>query len=188
MLESSQVHSSIEAESATPSQPPPSRPSQAPVNDTTTTTTTAAAAAAAASTAADYPVLQHSPWAAISSGRAPTQFVQSLDRLEGFSAQLFGTSAESDPWLLRHCSFDDAGVKCFYKVHFRNAGGVPVPLKIPIHFMVAADDLAEGAKNETRVNLGVGSSNASRQELNTLVPQEYGQRLVGLYVYPSPWL
>lgn len=158
------VHASVEADSATPSQAASSRPSQVP------------------------PVLQHSPWAAggMLSGRAPTQFVQSLDHLEDFSAQLFGTSAESDPWLLRHCSFDDAGVKCFYKVHFRNAGGVPVPLKIPVHFMIAADDLAEGAKNETRVQ--PSGADASRQELNVLVPPEYGQRLVGLfvkYVYPA---
>lgn len=168
--ESSQVHPSVEAASATPSQPSPCRPSQAPVNGP------------AAGTVADNPGLQHSPWAGISSGRTPTQFVQSLDHLEGFSAQLFGTSAESDPWLLRHCSFDDAGVKCFYKVHFRNAGGVPVPLKVPVHFMITADDLAAGAKSETRVNWGVGSSDASREELNTLVSREYGQRLVGLYV------
>lgn len=34
--------------------------------------------------------------------RPPTQFVQSIDRLENGHAQLFGASAESDPWLLRH--------------------------------------------------------------------------------------
>lgn len=115
----------------------------------------------------------------MSSGRAPTQFVQSLDQLEGFSAQLFGASAESDPWLLRHCSFDDAGVKCFYKVHFRNAGGVPVPLRIPVHFMIAADDLAADSKTETRV---AAPSMNPREKLNSLVPDEYGVRLVGLYV------
>lgn len=170
MLESlHSVHASVEADPATPSQTASSRPSQVSG------------------------LLQHSPWAAgptaagMSSGRAPTQFVQSLDDLEDFSVQLFGTSAESDPWLLRHCSFDDAGVKCFYKVHFRNAGGVPVPLKIPIHFMIAADDLAQGAKHETRIQAGSGGD-ALRQELHVLVPPEYGQRLVGLfvkYVYPA---
>lgn len=118
-------------------------------------------------------------------GRYPTQFVQSLDQLEGFSAQLFGASAESDPWLLRHCSFDDAGVKCFYKVHFRNAGGVPTADKIPVHFMLAADDLAASAKQETSCRFG---GDATREELNRLVPHDYGQRLVSLfikYVYPA---
>ncbi|GMF72115.1 unnamed protein product [Aspergillus oryzae] len=110
-------------------------------------------------------------------GRSPTQFVQSLDQLEGFSAHLFGASAESDPWLLRHCSFDDAGVKCFYKVHFRNAGGVPTADKIPVHFMLAADDLATSAKQETSCRF---SGDATREELNRLVPHDYGQRLVSL--------
>ncbi|PLB45786.1 fungal-specific transcription factor domain protein [Aspergillus steynii IBT 23096] len=126
-------------------------------------------------------------------GRSPTQFVQSLDQLQGFSAQLFGASAESDPWLLRHCSFDDAGVKCFYKVHFRNAGGVPTAEKIPVHFMIAADELADSAKRETSCRLPAdgstsSSSTSSRDELNRLVPPEYGPRLVALfvkYVYPA---
>jgi hypothetical protein len=110
-------------------------------------------------------------------GRSPTQFVQSLDQLQGFSAQLFGASAESDPWLLRHCSFDDAGVKCFYKVHFRNAGGVPTAEKIPVHFMLAADDLASSAKQETSCRFG---GDTTREELDRLVPRDYGQRLVSL--------
>ncbi|KAF7169974.1 hypothetical protein CNMCM5623_002498 [Aspergillus felis] len=117
-------------------------------------------------------------------GRSATQFVQSLDQLEGFSAQLFGASAESDPWLLRHCSFDDSGVKCFYKVHFRNAGGVPTAERIPVHFMISADDLATSAKQETKMN----GSDASRDELNRLVPHDYGRKLVSLfvkYVFPA---
>ncbi|KAL4895528.1 fungal-specific transcription factor domain-containing protein [Aspergillus ambiguus] len=118
-------------------------------------------------------------------GPSPTQFVQSLDQLEGFSAQLFGASAESDPWLLRHCSFDDSGVKCFYKVHFRNAGGVPTADRIPVHFMIAADELAASAKQETCCRT---AGETTREELNRLVPPEYGQRLVSLfvkYVYPA---
>lgn len=196
-----QVQPSIEAESS-PSQLSESQAQsqlssqhttsypQIPVTAVTAATgaTIATAAPSTAATAAATPVdpvLPPSPWTQqlISSGRAPTQFVQSLDQLEGFSAQLFGASAESDPWLLRHCSFDDAGVKCFYKVHFRNAGGVPVPLRIPVHFMIAADDLAAGAKDETCVAAG----GSTREELNALVPHEYGQRLVGLYVSPRSY-
>lgn len=123
----------------------------------------------------------HSPWPQhlLSFGQTSTQFVQSLDQREGFSVQLFGASAESDPWLLRHCSFDDAGVKSLYKVHFRNAGGVPVPLRIPVHFMIAADDLSADSKLETRA---ADASIYRREHLNSLVPAEQGQRLVGLYV------
>ncbi|KAJ5086198.1 hypothetical protein N7532_010969 [Penicillium argentinense] len=116
--------------------------------------------------------------------RPPTQFVQSIDRLEHGYAQLFGASAESDPWLLRHCRFDDSGMKYFYKVHFRNAGGVPTAQRIPVHFMISSGDLSAGAKEETRVSTG----QATREHLDCLVPPEYGRRLVALfvkYVFPA---
>ena len=108
--------------------------------------------------------------------RPPTQFVQSIDRLEHGYAQLFGASAESDPWLLRHCRFDDSGMKYFYKVHFRNAGGVPTAQRIPVHFMISSGDLSDGVKQETRA----GSGEITREHLDCLVPPEYGRRLVAL--------
>ena len=110
------------------------------------------------------------------SGRPPAQFVQSIDQLENGHAQLFGASAESDPWLLRHCCFDDSGMKHFYKVHFRNAGGVPTVQRIPVHFMISADELTTAIKLETRA----GAGDVTRERLNYLVPPEYGRRLVGL--------
>lgn len=109
-------------------------------------------------------------------GRPPTQFVQSIDQLDHGYAQLFGASAESDPWLLRHCRFDDSGMKFFYKVHFRNAGGVPTAQRIPIHFMISSEELNSNIKNETRAGVG----EATRERLNYLVPFEYGRRLVAL--------
>lgn len=112
----------------------------------------------------------------LASGRPPTQFVQSIDQLQAGHAQLFGASAESDPWLLRHCCFDDSGMKYFYKVHFRNAGGVPTAQRIPIHFMISAEELTANIKYETRAGLG----EATRERLNYLVPPEYGRRLVAL--------
>lgn len=108
--------------------------------------------------------------------RPPTQFVQSIDRLEHGYAQLFGASAESDPWLLRHCRFDDSGMKYFYKIHFRNAGGVPTAQRIPVHFMISSGDLSDGLKQETRAGLG----QVTREQLDCLVPPEYGRRLVAL--------
>ncbi|KAJ5989743.1 hypothetical protein N7522_009950 [Penicillium canescens] len=118
------------------------------------------------------------------SGRPPAQFVQSIEQLENGHAQLFGASAESDPWLLRHCCFDDSGMKHFYKVHFRNAGGVPTAQRIPVHFMISADELTTAIKLETRA----GAGDVTRERLNYLVPPEYGRRLVGLfvkYVFPA---
>ncbi|KAJ5601224.1 hypothetical protein N7510_010758 [Penicillium lagena] len=113
-----------------------------------------------------------------------TQFVQSIDQLDSFFAQLFGASAESDPWLLRHCRFDESGMKYFYKVHFRNAGGVPTAQRIPVHFMISSEELASSVKHETRA----GAGDATREKLNFLVPLEYGRRLVALfvkYVFPA---
>ncbi|KAJ5115503.1 hypothetical protein NUU61_001262 [Penicillium alfredii] len=117
-------------------------------------------------------------------GGPPTQFVQSIDQLDHGYAQLFGASAESDPWLLRHCQFDDSGMKFFYKVHFRNAGGVPTAQRIPVHFMISSDELTTAFKHETRAGVG----DATRDRLNYLVPPEYGRRLVALfvkYVFPA---
>lgn len=110
--------------------------------------------------------------------RPPTQFVQSIDQLSQGFAQLFGASAESDPWLLRHCRFDDSGMKYFYKVHYRNAGGVPTAQRIPVHFMITADDLSAPMKQETRA--GGGAGGATREQLDCVVPPEYGRRLVAL--------
>ena len=106
----------------------------------------------------------------------PTQYVRSIDQLDQGYAQLFGASAESDPWLLRHCRFDDAGMKQFYKVHFRNAGGVPTTQRIPIHFLITSEDLSSKLKQDTRA----GSEDVTREYLDSLVPPEYGRRLIAL--------
>ncbi|KAJ5221597.1 uncharacterized protein N7469_010484 [Penicillium citrinum] len=110
--------------------------------------------------------------------RPTPQAIQTLDQLKGFSSQVIGASGESDPWLLRHCKFDDHGFLLFHQVHFRNAGGVPLEEKIPVHFLVSADHLYEQRKEETRFP----KRDRAREELNTLVPLECGQRLVSLFL------
>ncbi|KAJ5897208.1 hypothetical protein N7504_007496 [Penicillium tannophilum] len=120
-------------------------------------------------------------------GRPPTQFVQSIDKLDQGYAQLFGASSESDPWLLRHCRFDDSGMKHFYKVHYRNAGGVPTAQRIPVHFMITSPELSTAIKQETNAGLCEGARE-TREKLDNLVPPEYGRRLVALfvkYVFPA---
>lgn len=111
------------------------------------------------------------------------QAIQTLDQLKGFSYQLIGASGESDPWLLRHCKFDEHGFLLVHQVHFRNAGGVPLDEKIPVHFLVTDDQLYGPAKAETRI--APDESHPLRETLNTLVPLECGQRLVSLYVLAS---
>ncbi|KAL4804171.1 hypothetical protein BDV18DRAFT_166301 [Aspergillus unguis] len=108
----------------------------------------------------------------------PQQAIQTLDGLPNVSAQLMGTSGESDPFLLRHCKFDDYGLLHFHQVHFRNAGGVPFEEKIPVHYLVTDDAL----------HAPTGSNRIPRQELDALVPVDQGQRLLALfqaYIFPS---
>lgn len=106
------------------------------------------------------------------------QTIQTLDQLPGLSTQVIGASGESDPWLLRHCRFDDRGFLRFHQVHFRNAGGVPLDEKIPVHFLVTAEGLYDASKEAT----GFPKRALIRDELESLVPIECGQRLVALYV------
>ncbi|KAJ5139447.1 hypothetical protein N7448_002855 [Penicillium atrosanguineum] len=75
-------------------------------------------------------------------------------------------------------------MKYFYKVHYRNAGGVPTAQRIPVHFMITSDDLSTAMKNETRA----GTGEVTKEHLDCLVPPEYGRRLVALfvkYVFPA---
>ncbi|KAL6233711.1 hypothetical protein BDW75DRAFT_251855 [Aspergillus navahoensis] len=113
------------------------------------------------------------------------QAVQTLDLLPGVSAQLMGSSGESDPFLLRHCKFDDYGFLYFHQVRFRNAGGVPLNEKIPVHYLVTDNALYESAAASTRAARGYPTL---RQELDVLVPVDHGQRLISLFlthVFPS---
>ncbi|OAA46814.1 fungal specific transcription factor [Metarhizium rileyi] len=105
------------------------------------------------------------------------QLAHCLDQIQGHTAQLLGGSSESDPWLLRHCRFDELGLRSFHKVHYRHAGGVPTRDRIPVHFLLSDDHLCEGAAAETRIS----SEGELRTELETLVSPIYGARLVRLF-------
>lgn len=105
------------------------------------------------------------------------QTIQTLDGLPGVSSQVIGASGESDPWLLQHCRFDEHGFLRFHQVHFRNAGGVPLDEKVPVHFLVTGEQLYDTSKDSTRFPQRA----LIRKELDSLVPLECGQRLVALY-------
>jgi hypothetical protein len=79
------------------------------------------------------------------------QYIRSVDREEGSAAQLLGTSAECDPWLLRHCKYDDYGMYNVPGARFRNVGGVPVERLVPVQFLAVDDILRQRAKEETAV-------------------------------------
>lgn len=104
-----------------------------------------------------------------------TQISQSLNAMEGHYYQLSGASSDEDPWLLRHCKFDEFGFRRFFRVHIRNAGGVPTREKIPAHFIVSERGIHDVAAPEG----GVGQDGL-REELARLVPPNHGQRLLRL--------
>ncbi|XEV01275.1 hypothetical protein FSHL1_006562 [Fusarium sambucinum] len=106
------------------------------------------------------------------------QFSRSLDDIQGQTSILLGSSSESDPWLLRHCQFDEYGLRSFYGLQFRNIGGVPNWQKIPVHFIVTPK-----VTNETSFNKII----SLRSRLNGLIPVSWGIRLTKLFykhVYP----
>jgi hypothetical protein len=112
-------------------------------------------------------------------GRVSTQLSQTMDQIDGHSIMLLGASSESDPWLLRHCRFDQLGLRSVHKMYFRNAGGVPTKDKIPVHFIISDDKFlphpmmqADGTND--------ASAAAFRAELNQLVPPSFGVRLIYL--------
>ncbi|UNI15519.1 hypothetical protein JDV02_002046 [Purpureocillium takamizusanense] len=107
-----------------------------------------------------------------------TQISQSLDNVEDVYYQLAGASSDADPWLLRHCRFDDFGSLRLFRVQIRNAGGVPTRDKIPAHFLVGDRDVYDSA----RLEAGVAHDGDLREELASLVPPDIGLRILRLFM------
>jgi hypothetical protein len=107
--------------------------------------------------------------------------VHSLDDLEGHSAQYFGLSGESDPYLLRHFRWDENGERQFIRVHFRNVLANNDTKEIPIHFALSKDELAKETKLETTISRD-SSKGTARERLDKLIRPEDGRRLIALYV------
>jgi hypothetical protein len=107
------------------------------------------------------------------------QHIRSLDQLHTSTAQLFGTSAESDPWLLRHCKYDDNGMRHLHGIHFRNVGGVPVEGLVPVHFLVTENSLLGPSKEATSFSAEMNAQHL-RDELNKMIPPRFGVLLISL--------
>jgi hypothetical protein len=112
---------------------------------------------------------------------AGVQHVRSIETLDQFNVQLCGNSAELDPWLLRHCRFDDVGMRQHGKIRIRNVGGVPIDDMIPVHFTVVDDNFYDVAKPQQG---SAPSLHNPRRELDSLVSPDMGRRLITLYVIP----
>ena len=105
------------------------------------------------------------------------QQVRSIETLDHFNVQLCGTSAELDPWLLRHYKFDELGIGSHGKIKLRNVGGVPINNIVPVHFTMVEDGVYEPIDPGTTSTI---SPDIPRQDLNALVPPEQGLRLLSL--------
>ncbi|RDW66463.1 hypothetical protein BP6252_10098 [Coleophoma cylindrospora] len=138
-----------------------------------------------------------------------------IDGKESVHGLYFGLSGETDPYLLRHYRYDEHGEFRMWKLIFRQAAndlyndlpreqsvqspndmggtegsatGSQITLPpVPVHFMMAADELAHEAKYDTTVRQHM-SAQGVRMELDQLIRPEDGSRLVGLffnYVFPA---
>ena len=107
----------------------------------------------------------------------PIQHVCSLDQLDGATAQLCGISADMDPWLLRHCRYDEYGLCRLHGTLFRNVGGVPVQGLVPVHFVLADNQLLSPVTTEP------AGEEAMRWSLNQLIPPGHGELLLSLWVH-----
>lgn len=109
------------------------------------------------------------------------QHVRSLDQIEGATAQLCGISAELDPWLLRHCRYDDYGMCHLHGTLIRNVGGVPVMGLVPVHFVVAKVPPTEPVQPGDDP-IGIEVRPECRDELNKLIPPTHATRFLSLCV------
>ena len=136
---------------------------------------------------------------------APTTplLTNSVDDKERVHSVYFGLSGAMDPHVLEHCRYNSSGEFPMFKLIYRNVydkstetPDVPSPLHlarqtqgsgtqigssfqahVPVHFMVASDELAKNAKKETAARPEIPPE-ILREELDRLVSPEDGQRLI----------
>ncbi|KAI1451289.1 fungal-specific transcription factor domain-containing protein [Annulohypoxylon moriforme] len=101
--------------------------------------------------------------------------------------QLCGTSSDMDPWLLRHCRYDEKGIRSLYKLQIRSVGGVPVEGVVPVHFTIVDENLHHALPPEV-VSSEQNSLTRLNQELKSIVEPDLGRKLISLFlrfVFPS---
>ncbi|KAL2706116.1 hypothetical protein AAEP93_001366 [Penicillium crustosum] len=117
----------------------------------------------------------------------PVQRIRSLDLIEGSIAQFYGMSSESDPWLLRHCRYDEYGMRSMHRTQIRNVGGVPVDGLVPVHFLETERDLMLPQSPEMDTCSRKDTMHY-RNELDAMVSPTHGERLLSLFlrfVFPA---
>lgn len=108
--------------------------------------------------------------------RPLTQVSQGLDDVRKATALFLGPSSSSDPWLLRHCRYDQSGLHSFGTLRFRNAGGVPTSDKIPVQFRIIDDNSTANGGTTPRSD----DNHTSRIRLAEMIVPAQGVRLLRL--------
>lgn len=108
--------------------------------------------------------------------RPLTQLSQSLDDTPTTTALFLGPSSSSDPWLLRHCRYDQSGLYSFGGLQFRNAGGVPTSDRIPVQFLMIDNDRASDGQEAPQAH----ESEPGRARVTEMIPNARGIRLLRL--------
>lgn len=107
----------------------------------------------------------------------PSTVIKSLEDMRGYTAQYFGLSGETDPYLIRHFSFATEGEARFFKVHFRKVANEGKEF-VPAHFMISSNELGNTMKRET----SLFSDDSMAAELDKIIQPNDGRLLFKLYV------
>ena len=110
----------------------------------------------------------------------------SLDRQHSSNAQIVGLGGELDPYLLSRYRYDEYNEASFQSVRMRkmNSGPAENQQTIPAFFVIQHNGLTSKAQPQDKSE----SNEKWRRELEELVPEETGKRLIRLfYKYVQPY-
>lgn len=112
---------------------------------------------------------------------------KSIDQRSGFHSSYFGLSGECDPYLLRHVLYDEFDEKPFNRLWYRTTEAVqsndspdlnPHSVCVPVQFMLVADELVEEVRKIGPLRSLGPSRSSDELELQSLVSDEHGRRLI----------
>ncbi|KAF4783072.1 hypothetical protein HER10_EVM0005871 [Colletotrichum scovillei] len=144
------------------------------------------------------------PHAGCARSSHPTDATFTIDQRPGFQSAYFGLSGESDPYLLRHYLYNDADEFPFLRVIYRRTqpwtpsrrdhssitghhSSTHDQNNVPVQFLLTSNELSDELRRLGPTD-HLYDHDSVRKELNDLVDEDVGQRLVLLfvqYVYPA---
>jgi hypothetical protein len=110
--------------------------------------------------------------------------LNTIDQRPGFHSSYFGLSGECDPYLLRHVLYDESDEKPFNRLWYRateteqalsSPNNDVQSSRVPVQFMMVASELVEEVEKTGPTH---SPQLSAQTELNGLVSEEHGRRLV----------